>query len=546
MKIEYLIQKIENLINASSTNFEFKVYDSLKMDNIKMDINKINGIARVVSGGFEPIANLGQGSVTISVEFIYPYERLEAVNETLQNVAQGSAGLVVSNSSFSAELQGTTGIAITYPIQGNYYNGTMGETAKSRLVCYFDINEKAVLANDVKIQIESNGYQENNKLLNGEYFILDNNEYVAVKLPKDYQAETIYYQYRRNPVGLPEDFRALEYIEINNPLDRNNKEMFNLDFSPNENMNFEIEFEPLSIVSPLQPICGSFNGYGMDARLYNNKLLFGFGNSLNNEYSEPIQLGEKYKLSLGKNTYINDVLIKRFEDYIFTEENFYVGAYDIPSPNHSPNVAQMKIYSCKLYNDGLIVKDIIPCYRISDNEAGLYDIINQRFYGNASLRGTRGVKKGTEFYEEVNYYLQGKYYVYVNERLTEVNLPKDYKPNTIYYTNNFEDVPYYKYVITRHRLSTTNKYENNTEMQTVNDGQSIDFSLAVPSIKDSTLNKIKDDMLLGKNTQKSYTFRFIDESGQKIFYNMLPSGDFSYEIVPGDTIIFKILFVYKR
>jgi hypothetical protein len=27
---------------------------------------------------------------------------------------------------------------------------------------------------------------------------------------------------------------------------------------------------------------------------------------------------------------------------------------------------------------------------------------------------------------------------------------------------------------------------------------------------------------------------------------MLPSGDFSYEIVPGDTIIFKILFVYKR
>ena len=56
MKIEYLIQKIEELVNASSTNFEFKVYDSLKMDKEKMDINKINGIARVTGGGFEPIA----------------------------------------------------------------------------------------------------------------------------------------------------------------------------------------------------------------------------------------------------------------------------------------------------------------------------------------------------------------------------------------------------------------------------------------------------------------------------------------------------------
>jgi hypothetical protein len=70
--------------------------------------------------------------------------------------------------------------------------------------------------------------------------------------------------------------------------------------------------------------------------------------------------------------------------------------------------------------------------------------------------------------------------------------------------------------------------------------------LAVPSISGSIMNQIKDDLLMGRNIDKPYTFRFVDESEEKIFENMIASGDFSYEVVPGDTVIFKILFVYKR
>ena len=72
------------------------------------------------------------------------------------------------------------------------------------------------------------------------------------------------------------------------------------------------------------------------------------------------------------------------------------------------------------------------------------------------------------------------------------------------------------------------------------------MKITVPSVKGSVINQIKDDMLLGLNTQKGYVFRFTDESGEKLFEDMVASGDFSYEIVPGDTVIFKILFVYKR
>lgn len=437
MKIEYLIQKIEDLVNASSTNFEFKVYDSLKMDNEKMDINKINGIARVTGGGFEPIASLGQGSVTISVEFIYPYERLEAVNETLQNVAQNSAGLVVQNSSLGADLQGTTGIAITYPIQGNYYNGTMGETAKSRLVCYFDINEKAVLANDVKIQIYD--IYENNPdtfedITQGEYYVEENGEYKKVLLPNEYTDETIYY--------LPEYKIAID----------TSQGIYRYDGTNYIYINFPNEYEP-----------------GEDYYWFDTEF----------DIYRKIENGNYYTRS----------------EYQVEGKYIYT-AVEIPYDLQE----DMEYYSIYRYNQA-----------------------------------------------NVNVYVNGIYFVKDNKGyFTAVNLPKEWTKGTNYYNYALRNIPYYKQVITRHRLSTTNKYKNNPEMQTINDGQSLDISLAVPSISGSVMNKIKDDLLTGENINKPYTFRFVDESEAKIFENMIVSGDFSYEVVPGDTVIFKILFVYKR
>ena len=42
-----------------------------------------------------------------------------------------------------------------------------------------------------------------------------------------------------------------------------------------------------------------------------------------------------------------------------------------------------KVYSCKFYNGGGLIRDFIPCYRKSDNVIGLYDIINGTFYTNS-------------------------------------------------------------------------------------------------------------------------------------------------------------------
>jgi hypothetical protein len=253
----------------------------------------------------------------------------------------------------------------------------------------------------------------------------------------------------------------------------------------------------------------------------------------------------KFALYNDKECYFNGDLVHTFEDTTFeTSQNMIIGGFitsliDGEWVPDNDTTAQINVYECKVYSGTSLIKHLVPCVN-ANNEVGMYDLVRREFFGNA---GSGEFIKG---YREINSTLVSKYYVLDGGKYKQVSLPTQYTPNTQYYVYDFEKVPFYKYVITRHRLSTTNKYENNPEMQTVNDGQSIDFSLAVPSIKGSVINQIKDDMLLGANIQKGYAFRFTDESGPKVFENMVASGDFSYDVVPGDTVIFKILFVYKR
>lgn len=44
------------------------------------------------------------------------------------------------------------------------------------------------------------------------------------------------------------------------------------------------------------------------------------------------------------------------------------------------NKASMKLYSCKIYDNGTLVRDFIPAKRISDGMCGLWDKVNYKFY----------------------------------------------------------------------------------------------------------------------------------------------------------------------
>ena len=58
-----------------------------------------------------------------------------------------------------------------------------------------------------------------------------------------------------------------------------------------------------------------------------------------------------------------------------------------------------KTYYLKLWSNGEIVRDFVPCYRISDGEAGLFDIIENNFYPSA---GSGKFVKGPDVTSTIN------------------------------------------------------------------------------------------------------------------------------------------------
>ena len=70
-----------------------------------------------------------------------------------------------------------------------------------------------------------------------------------------------------------------------------------------------------------------------------------------------------------------------FTNYSLTEEpdyTFYISG--VNRNGGASSVPKLTIYSWKFYQDDVLVRDYIPCYRKSDNRAGLYDLVENMFY----------------------------------------------------------------------------------------------------------------------------------------------------------------------
>lgn len=61
-----------------------------------------------------------------------------------------------------------------------------------------------------------------------------------------------------------------------------------------------------------------------------------------------------------------------------TQAHFLLFKTSITEANSQP----CRIWKCKIKYQNELVRDMIPCYRKSDGEIGMYDLINQQFYGN--------------------------------------------------------------------------------------------------------------------------------------------------------------------
>lgn len=170
---------------------------------------------------------------------------------------------------------------------------------------------------------------------------------------------------------LPEGYTELEYIESSGT------QYIDTGFAPNQDSRVDAVFETAQTGG-----CGiavadqewQSNGFG----IWGNAACYG------STTSQDVVFYDKGKIlvSLNKNNLYED------GELIWTATS---ATFQVPvnmtlfALNRNGSVYEkttMTLYSCQIYDNGILVRDYVPCLNPS-NEVGLYDIVNGEFYGNA-------------------------------------------------------------------------------------------------------------------------------------------------------------------
>ena len=185
---------------------------------------------------------------------------------------------------------------------------------------------------------------------------------------------------------LPQEYQEVEYIESSGTQYIDTGVSITNDIK----VDIAISFNQLGSGSNENIICSNGN-YGNDRFLLltSSKSLMWFGNI--KTITTDLVINTKYDIEITK-TYV-----ALNGTQTATTDSSSGTLYLLASTGGS-RYFYGKLYSCKIYNNGTLVRNFIPCYRKSDNVIGLYDSVNGVFYTNA---GTGTFTKGNDVSRDV-------------------------------------------------------------------------------------------------------------------------------------------------
>ena len=179
---------------------------------------------------------------------------------------------------------------------------------------------------------------------------------------------------------IPSDLVELEYIESTGT------QYIDTGFKPNQDTRISITVDfPPSGTAWLWLYGGrtasNQNSFGF-LRADGNAYRFDYANSTNKLTTKPVG---KFILDSNKNKcYINGELAFTATYTTFASPvNMYIFNNNNNGSLGNSVGASAKLYSCKIYDNGTLIRDFIPVKRISDNVYGLWDKINEVLYDNA-------------------------------------------------------------------------------------------------------------------------------------------------------------------
>lgn len=88
-----------------------------------------------------------------------------------------------------------------------------------------------------------------------------------------------------------------------------------------------------------------------------------------------------------------DVLNTSKQNALHTDRELYLFGYNFDGHFDEDRSSYIKLYSATITQDGVLVRNFVPCYRKADGEIGMYDTVAKIFYTNA---GTDAFTKGAD------------------------------------------------------------------------------------------------------------------------------------------------------
>ena len=192
------------------------------------------------------------------------------------------------------------------------------------------------------------------------------------------------------PSRLPQGYTEVEYISSENVSESVLGPYINTNYKPTQNTRLVIDFQSTSSSRDYQRIFGS-GEFDMVGYLVNIE-----GKISNSGYYY-------YKFGKGSNWYTTSVrsdLNRHVIDYNNSNQFLVDGTSIATLPNTtftcSSNLGIFwsintkyttnninfvgRIFSAKVYDNGTLIRDLVPCKRDSDSKYGMYDIVNDVFY----------------------------------------------------------------------------------------------------------------------------------------------------------------------
>lgn len=183
-------------------------------------------------------------------------------------------------------------------------------------------------------------------------------------------------------VALPEGYTQVEYIQSSGT------QYIDTNFKPDGETTVNIVFQTSSAPDNLNdtlPVYGAATDYNSNAFEFWT-LSGGFATYGSQDYKSNLGIttGKKHTVSQAKN-----VLTVDGTSYTFAKQTFTAPYSLLLFATHRSSgikicasAANLKIYSCEIYNNGTLVRNFIPA-KNSSGEIGLYDTVNGAFYTNA-------------------------------------------------------------------------------------------------------------------------------------------------------------------